>query len=95
MKRDLEQELRQRGTAEVSEDGTVTQVTQALSETKNEVTLLVFGELKKIKIRSIEEVCPCAMAKHFKTKEDCQSSQREDAKARGFLQVICPEQFID
>jgi hypothetical protein len=97
---DKEQEimnqLEKTGTAEIS-NGIVTQVTQAIDEQPNKVKMLVLGEMVESGIRPISEVCPCSFysSRRFKTKENCQAFQKKEGEARGFTQVICPEQFKD
>lgn len=92
----LEGELSKRGTADVS-SGVVNQVTQAISESESEVEFLVFGELQKKSIISIDKAC--ANCKFWKGKLSsvklCQERQAKDARARGFTKLICPEQFVD
>ncbi len=92
MKKELTEELRNRGTAEIS-DGVVTQVTQALDEGKTEVEFLMFGELRKQQIIPIEEACAKCDHCYFPTIQQCQERQAKDARARGFNEVICPQQF--
>jgi hypothetical protein len=96
MEKELEKELNQRGTAEIS-GGIVNQVTQALDENDAEVEFLLFGEKVKQKIIPIDEACAkCDFWKgQFATEKECQECQAEDAKARGFQKLICPEQFVD
>jgi len=97
MKNELEKELHQRGTAELSKNGIVTQVTQALSETKDGVEYLIFGELKKSKIIPIDEACAkCHFWEgKFSNFKLCQVKAGEDGKARGFTNLICPKQFVE
>lgn len=93
----LKKELSKRSTAELTQDGQVLQITQAIAENPKEVKMLVFGELTTKEVRPIEECCSnCDFGKrHFGSIEQCQARQSKDAKARGFSQVICPRQFID
>ncbi len=93
MKDALKKELKKRGTAEVSKD-TVMQVTQAINESSTEATFLMFGELQKQKIMPIDKACAKCNHRYFKTIEQCQKQQKKDAMARGFNNVVCPEQFI-
>lgn len=92
---ELAKELQKRGTAEIS-DGFVTQVTQALNETDTEADYIIFGERQKQKIIPIDEACAkCDFWKKInKTILECQAFQKQDAVARGFNKVICPEQFV-
>jgi hypothetical protein len=94
--KDIQRELEQRGTAEISSGG-VSQVTQAIDEGENSVKFLCFGELREQKIKPIEETCAvCDFWKgKFNTVAECQESQKKDAEARGFHKLICPEQFIE
>ena len=85
-------ELEERGTAEIS-NGMVTQVTQAISESKTEVEFLIFGELKKQGIIPIEEACARCDHCYFATIKECQEHQARDGRARGFLILICPQQL--
>lgn len=92
---ELIKELNTRGTAEIS-NGVVTQVTQALDETDTHVDYLLFGELKHSPIIPIEQACAKCdfwLGKYNSTSE-CQVSQKEDAEARGFHKMICPNQFV-
>jgi len=91
---ELEKELVLRGTAEIS-NGTVNQITQAIDEKKDEVEYLIFGELRKQGIISITEACSKCSHCHLDTVEKCQERQVKDARARGFTQMVCPEQFKD
>lgn len=93
---ELKKELESRGTAEIV-DGVVTQVTQAIDEQEDSVKFLQFGEMKEQKIIPIDEACAkCDFWKRInKTIKECQAFQGEDAKARGFSKLICPEQFVD
>ena len=93
MKDELDKELELRSTAEIS-DGVVNQVTQALDETKNAAKFLVFGELKEQGIIPIDEACAKCDHCYFDTVKACQERQGRDARARGFNQVICPQQFV-
>ena len=88
----LAKELKQRGTAEVL-NGVVTQVTQAIEEKDSEVSYLMFGELKKQGIIPIDEACAKCDHCHFKTIRECQTFQKKEGSARGFNQLICPQQF--
>ncbi len=90
---DLLLELEARGTAEVT-DGVVNQVTQALKESETEVEFLIFGELQKQSIIPIGKACARCNHCHFDTYKECQDRQKKAAKARGFTQVVCPEQFV-
>mgnify|MGYP001557866966 CR=1 FL=1 len=92
---DLRKELLKRGTAEVSPDGIVNQVTQALEETPNKVKFLIFGELQEQGIIPISEACAKCTEKYFLTVKQCQEQQKVDAVARGFNKLICPQQFIE
>jgi len=94
VKDELSQELRERGTAEVV-NGKVCQVTQALDETADTAKFLIFGQLQERKTIPIDEACSkCGFWKgRFKNEELCQERQARDARARGFHQVMCPEQF--
>ena len=96
MKEELKKELELRGTAEVS-NGVVNQVTQAINETDNEVTHLIFGKKTKQSVIPIDQACAKCdfwMGK-FATVIKCQESQKKDAEARGFNKLICPHQFVD
>ena len=92
---ELQNELNKRGTAEVV-NGKACQVTQALSETDEEVTFLMFGERKTQKVRPIEEACAdCNFWRgKFDCVGDCQRQQRKDGSARGFHKLTCPQQLI-
>lgn len=92
LEKDLEKELEQRSTAEIS-DGVVNQVTQALDESPTEATYLMFGEKKTEGIIPIDEACAKCDHCYFDTVVECQERQGKDAKARGFNEVICPQQF--
>ena len=92
---DLLKELSKRGTAEVSSDGVVNQVTQAIDEKPNKVRLLIFGELQEQSIVSIEEACSKCDHCYFPTVKQCQEQQKVDVVARGFNNLICPSQFIE
>lgn len=97
MNKGIAKELSQRGTCEVI-DGKAHQVTQAIDEKQDEVTLMVFGELKNQKIRPIGECCPICDSgarKRFNSDEECQNRQKKDGADRGFTMLICPKQFID
>ena len=96
MKEELKKELEHRGTAEIS-NGVVNQVTQAINESPTETTLLIFGQLKTLKIKPIDECCKVCdfIAKREKGIKYCRDFQKKDAEARGFHQMICPKQFID
>ncbi len=89
---ELAKELGERDTAEIT-DGVVTQITQAISESKEEVEFLIFGRLKKESIIPIEQACAKCDHCYFDTAKECQDFQSKDAKARGFNEVICPRQF--
>ena len=89
---ELAKELRQRSTAEIS-GGVVNQVTQALDEKEAEVTYMMFGELKTQGIIPIDEACAKCDHCYFDTIKECQEFQGKDARARGFTEVICPQQF--
>lgn len=93
---DLEKELKERGTAEIS-NGIVNQVTQALDEKESEVDYLIFGVRRKQAIIPIDEACSkCDFWDgKFPTIKACQISQQKDAQARGFNKLICPHQFKD
>lgn len=96
-KNELEKELEKRGTAEIS-NGQVLQVTQALDEQTDKVKLSIFGEIQEKRIMPIDKACskcPNKFYRHFKSIKDCQERQKKDALARGFTQLICPEQFIE
>jgi hypothetical protein len=96
--KDLQIELEKRGTAEVSSDGIVNQVTQALDESDTKVKLLIFGELQEKVIIPIAQACgKCESWKGYgdKSIQNCQSRQKKDAQARGFRKLICPKQFVD
>ena len=93
MEQELKKELEARGTAEVT-DGVVNQVTQAIDENETEVEFLMFGELRKKSIISIDKACAKCDHIYFDTVRECQECQREDAVARGFNKLVCPEQFI-
>jgi hypothetical protein len=90
---ELKKELQKRGTAEIS-NGIVTQVTQAISESDKEVTFLIFGEMRKQGIIPIDEACAKCDHCYFRTIKQCQTHQKRDAVARGFNNLICPQQFI-
>jgi hypothetical protein len=95
LKKALIKELKQRGTAEIS-NGVVNQVTQALSENKDKTSYLMFGEMKESGIIPIEQACAkckSGVKKHFKTVEDCQVFQKKEGESRGFHSVICPQQM--
>jgi hypothetical protein len=91
---ELEKELTTRGTAEIT-NGVVSQVTQALDESENRVKMLVFGELVEHEIMPIDEACShCNFWKgKYANTKCCQTSTKVDAEARGFIHLICPEQF--
>jgi hypothetical protein len=63
-------ELQQRGTAEIS-NGKIVQVTQALNESKKQVTFMLFGKLQTKNIRSIDEACASCNHCHSKTIKEC------------------------
>ncbi len=92
MDKELERELEQRGTAEIS-NGIVTQVTQAIDETPTEASFMMFGELKKRGIIPIEEACAKCDHCYFPTTKQCQEHQKKDAEMRGFNEIVCPSQF--
>jgi hypothetical protein len=97
MKKDLEKELEQRGTAEIS-NGIVTQVTQALDEKPDKVKMLVFGEQVEKGIIHIEQACAKCKDNYYVKlggKDKCREFQKKDAEARGFSNLVCPNQFID
>lgn len=91
--RALENELKQRGTAEIT-DGIINQVTQAVDETETEVKFLIFGELKSQGIIPIDEACAKCDHCYFGTVKECQEHQAKHGRARGFTKLICPQQFI-
>lgn len=93
MDKKLIKELKQRGTAEIT-DGVVNQVTQCLKEAGSTAEFLLFGELKEKTIISIDEACANCDHCYFKTTKECQVRQAKDAKARGFTKLVCPQQFI-
>ena len=93
MKDELAKELEKTGTAEIS-GGIVNRVTQALDEKESEATYMMFGEAKTDGVIPIDEACAKCDHCHFDTVKECQEFQGRDAKARGFMQVICPTQFI-
>ena len=95
MDNDLLKELEKRGTAELHPTGKVNQVTQALSETPTKVKYLIFGELKEQEIIPIDEACAKCDHYYFPTVKQCQEQQKKDAVARGFTEMVCPQQFID
>ena len=86
-------ELKQRGTAEIS-NGKVVQVTQALNETENSVEFLIFGEIKKQGIIPLAEACTKCDHSYFATVDECQARQRKDAIDRGFSKLVCPNQLF-
>jgi len=90
-------ELQKRGTCEVSENDIVMQVTQALDEKSDKVTMLMFGELATKQVRPVEQTCKaCSFWKDkFESIKDCQTFQKKDSEARGFRDLICPEQFLE
>ena len=97
MGNELQKELEKRGTAELT-DGVVTQITQAIDEKTDSVKMLVFGEMMEKKIKPIQETCAVCdewQTYRFTDIAQCQESQKEDAVARGFNELICPNQFID
>ena len=89
---DLEQELEKTGTAEISK-GIVNRVTQAVDESGGKAKFLVFGEMREKTITPIDEACAKCDHCHFDTVKQCQEIQAKDARARGFTEVICPQQF--
>jgi hypothetical protein len=91
----LRKELNKRGSAELSPTGKVTQVTQALDETPTKVKFLIFGELKEQNIMTIEQACAKCVRCYYPTTKECQAKQKQDAMARGFNNMVCPQQFID
>ena len=91
---ELRKELEARGTAELSEEGIVTQVTQAIEEKDGTARMLVFGEMTEYKYKPIDEVCAVCKEVHFGSIKACQEAQAQDARARGFTKIICPNQFI-
>ena len=97
MENELKKELEQRGTAEFSSGGIITQVTQALNEIPSEVEYLIFGKLQKQAIIPIAVVCAkCDFWENkFSDITTCQQSQKKDAEARGFFKMICPNQFVE
>jgi uncharacterized OB-fold protein len=94
MKEKLQRELNKRGTAEIS-NGVVNQVTQALDEKPNKVKFLIFGELQEKEIISIDKACGKCKHCYFPTTKQCQERQKKDAEARGFHNLICPQQFVE
>ena len=80
---------------EVGEVGLIP-VTQALYETDNEVTLLLFGEQQTKSIIPIKEACAkCSFwVGKFPDTIGCQNAQKKDAEVRGLTELICLEQFI-
>jgi hypothetical protein len=94
MKDELRKELTKRGTAELS-NGVVNQVTQALDEKPDKVKFLIFGEMQEKSIIPITIACETCKCNYFPTHKQCQESQKVDAEARGFHNLICPHQFID
>lgn len=96
MSKELEKQLEKTGTAEIS-NGVVTQVTQAIDETPSKVKMLVFGVMQEKSIIPIDQACAkCTF--QYKNKagtKACQSQQKKDAEARGFNNLICPQQFVD
>ena len=94
MKEELQKELNKRGTAELT-NGVVNQVTQALDEKPDKVKFLIFGEMQERSIISIDTACNKCNHCYFPTTKQCQERQKKDAVARGFNNVICPQQFLD
>ena len=94
MKDELRKELEKRGTAEIS-SGIVNQVTQAVDEKPDKVKFLVFGELQESRIMPIETACAKCTCGYFSTTVQCRAFQKKDADARGFHNLICPNQFIE
>jgi len=92
--KELRQELERRGTAELN-NGIVNQVTQAISEEGSRVEYLMFGEMKKQSIIPIERACFCCnfWRGEFNNRQACQDFQSRGAKAKGFNEVICPNQL--
>lgn len=82
------------GVYELNEAGLLP-VTQAISESNDKITMRCFDEVREIGIIPIDEACAKCDHCHFNTAKECQERQAEDARARGFTQVICPEQFKD
>jgi hypothetical protein len=94
MDSELIKELNKRGTVELHPTGKVNQVTQALDETPTRVKLAIFGEIKTFGVIPINDACAKCDHCHFATVKQCQDRQSIDAKARGFNQIICPEQLL-
>ena len=95
---ELQKELAKRGTAEVSPTGGVNQITQCLSEDPRSIEILVFGQLKKFSWKPLEECC--CDCDNWRTPSlgsirKCQELNKEDAFARGFNTVVCPNQFTE
>lgn len=71
-------------------------VTQGIKETKDTATFLSFGDVVETRIIPIAEACkPCDFWKRIGSRKACRKFQEKDARARGFTEVICPNQFID
>lgn len=92
---DLLKELDARGTAEIA-NGTVIQITLAIDETEESVKFLQFDELKEQRIIPIAEACSkCTWwSGKFPDVASCQAVQKDDAQARGFHILICPDQLV-
>lgn len=98
----LRKELEARRTAEIS-NGEVNQVTQAIDESPDSITFLMFGEMQKVNIMPIEKACAkCWPNKSNKSHKffhndvkECQALQKKDGESRGFHKLICPQQIIN
>lgn len=93
---DLIKELKSRGTADLGKSGIVNQVMQALNESEKSVEFLVFGEKVKRSVIPIEQACSQCVSptkKHFPSSTECRERQKKDAVARGFHDIVCPQQF--
>jgi hypothetical protein len=77
------------------EDGKITPATQAIRETENQVTFLLFGRPTTQDYIPIDETCSKCKETHFKDVKICQARQKEDAERRGFTKIICPNQLIE
>ena len=96
MKDELREELKKRGTAEIAANGAVLQVTQALDEKDGIAKFLICGEPQEQKYIPIDEACgKCSSWQgRFANTKMCQEYQVKGARARGFSEIICPNQFI-
>ena len=69
--------------------------TQAIQESNNQVLFLLLGKPVVKEYLPIEVACSKCTEVHFGDILKCREYQKKDATARGFTQIVCPNQFIE